>query len=523
MAAFAGRCFSRRWSRPRQARWFSMLTAWEKKAQVDGFLPDACQKRALAQLEALRSALCEKKQAAPLRGMYIYGGVGTGKTMMLDLFHQELTAAGINCQRQHFHEFLQAVHMRLHKLRQRIGSQPSLLALSAREYKEEFPVLAFDEAHVLNVGDALMLRTFFEAYFQAGGVMVATSNVAPDDLYASGINREVFLPFLDALRERCDFFEMRGRHDYRERAVEAGRLRGAYFWRKEELPSMQPTPDQLPVLTQALGVSTDEMPRTASSAKIDVGFGRTLVCDSSWKIRTSRSEESGEKQVVHFGFNDLCRTATGPSEWVGLADYADAIIVSEVPHFQVHDEDAARRFITFVDIVYDRQRFLVVTAETSPDKIFSELVEKYGGDPETMLPAREEATSSAPSQMKMPAHGLGSGRHGVVFQKPKQLQYSQSGGYVTTSQEAEEQAPVEKAVSVTRTGGRAEHGLGSADRVMQGVVQEDTDWVEWSATGLKDASLFDLSPTGSNTEINDKLLPFRRCASRLNQMQVQVH
>lgn len=498
-----------------------MLTAWEKKAKVDGFLPDACQKRALAKLEALRCALCEKQQAAaPLRGMYIYGGVGTGKTMMLDLFHQELSAAGISCQRQHFHEFLQAVHTRLHKLRQRIGSQPSLLALSAREYKEEFPVLAFDEAHVLNVGDALMLRTFFEAYFQAGGVMVATSNVAPDDLYASGINREVFLPFLDALRERCEFFEMRGRHDYRGRAVEAGKLRGAFLWRKEELPTMQPSPDQLPVLTDALGVSTDELPPTASSASIDVGFGRTLVCDSSWRIPA----ESAPKQVVHFRFDDLCRTATGPSEWVGLADYADAIIVSGVPQFQVHDEDAARRFITFVDIVYDRQRFLVVTAETSPDKIFSELVEKYGGDPETMLPVIEEATTSAaPSQMKMPAHGLGSGRHGVVFQKPKQLQYSQSGGYVTTPQEDEEQpAPVEKAVSVTRTGGRAEHGLGGVDRVMQGVVQEDTDWVEWSATGLKDASLFDLSPAGTHTEMNDKLLPFRRCASRLNQMQVQL-
>lgn len=236
------------------------------------------------------------------------------------------------------------------------------------------------------------------------------------------------------------------------------------------------------------------------------------------------------RRVVHFPFDELCRTATGPSEWVGLAEFADAIIVSGVPHFAVHDEDAARRFITFVDIVYDKQRFLVVTAETGPEQIFSELIEKYGGDCASMAPVIEKPPvqpmagkpTEPESKMRMPGHGLASGRHGVVFQRPKQLSYSASGGYVTSALEGGDESPEEvpKAVSTTRTGGRAEHGEGSEDRVMQGVVEEDSEWVEWSATGLKDASLFDLSPTNTHSQVTDKLLPFRRCASRLAQMQV---
>merc|ERR1712232_343802 len=185
---------------------------------------------------------------------------------------------------------------------------------------------------------------------------------------------------------------------------------------------------------------------------------------------------------------------------------------------------AARRFLTFIDIVYDKQKFLVITADASPQQLFRHFIEKYGGDPDSCLPLIEETddegdVSAAESTMKMPSHGLGSGRHGVVFQRPKSLHYGTSGAYVAkTSAEYDQDMTVERAVSVTRTGGRAEHGVGSRDRVMTGVVQEDSDWVEWSATGLKDASLFDLSPTQTHTQVNDKLLPFRRCASRLHQM-----
>lgn len=520
-------------------RRFSLAAAYDRKAQDEGFLPDSCQVRCLSRLEELRRALAAAGPpqksgggARAPRGLYVYGGVGTGKTMMLDLFHQEVSAGGISCQRQHFHEFLQAVHTRLHKLRGRVGAQRNLLGLCAQEYHGEFPVLAFDEAHVLNVGDALMLRSFFEAYFEAGGVLVATSNVAPDDLYSSGINREVFLPFLDALRDRCDFFEMRGRHDYRGRAAAAGRLRGAFLWREDEVPSAPVAPDSFPELRTALALPGGRS-FLPVAVDVDVGFGRTLRCENAWLCdgagRPPGGGASGSRcRVVQFGFDELCRTATGPSEWVGLAEYADAIIVSGVPRFAIHDEDAARRFITFVDIVYDKQRFLVVTADVGPERIFSELIEKYGGDSASMAPTartppREPSGkhADADSKMKMPGHGLASGRHGVVFQRPKQLNYSASGGYVTSALEGSEDpsGPAAKAVSVTRTGGRAEHGAGSKERVMQGVVEEDSDWVEWSATGLKDASLFDLSPTNTHVQVTDKLLPFRRCASRLAQMR----
>jgi len=512
----------------------AILAAYKHKALVEKFSPDACQNECLTRLDVLRSALL-KGETDP-RGLYMYGGVGTGKTMMLDLFHQELTAAGISCERQHFHAFMQNMNHRLHKLRGRVGAQQGLLARCAQEYKDEFSVLAFDEAHVLNVGDALMLRTFFLGFFHAGGVVVATSNVAPDDLYASGINREVFLPFLDTLRDRCDFFLMKGRQDYRSKAVEAGRLRGAYFAQEKGFPTGGSSPDQFPVLRDALGLP-DSGFGSSENIDIDVGFGRTLRCDKAWPIIhktevSSRAVSSSgvAPQVVHFGFDELCRTATGPSEWVGIANAAEAIILTDVPRFEAHDEDAARRFVTFVDIVYDRQRFLVITAETSPEKIFSEIVKKYSGDDWDTVISKAIPTSrsqlrapAADPQMKMPSHGLGSGRHGVVFQKPKQLHYGSSGAYVAGPvSDNEHDAPVSKATSVSRTGGRAEHGLGDPGRVMGGVVEEDSDWVEWSATGLKDASLFDLSPVNTDTQVTDKLLPFRRCASRLHQMQPRL-
>lgn len=491
-------------------RHFSLLAAYEKKALDDGFLPDECQLRCLQRLESLRLELI-KSQVVP-RGLYMYGGVGTGKTMMLDLFHEEVKKAGISSRRQHFHEFLQDVHRRLHELRGRVGPMRGLLARCAEEFRQEFPVLAFDEAHVLNVGDALMLRSFFEAYFKAGGLMVATSNVAPDDLYASGINREVFLPFLDALREKCDFFEMEGRHDYRTKASESGRARGAYIRRRAQQKKSEVTPDEFPGLRKALGIEKDTTATRATAVDIDVGFGRNFRCEQLWNYGSDRN-------VLQFSFDELCRTATGPSEWVGLANFADGILVTDVPRFPVHDEDAARRFITFVDIIYDRQKFLVVTAEAGPDEIFSELIEKYGGGQCTQKPQSQRATASSDAKMKMPSHGLASGRHGVVFQRPKQLHYGSSGAYVTTATAGtEDDAPVGRATSLTRTGGRAEHGIGSQDRVMQGVVEEDSEWVEWSATGLKDASLFDLSPSNTDSQVNDKLLPFRRCASRLRQM-----
>merc|ERR1712232_674949 len=121
----------------------------------------------------------------------------------------------------------------------------------------------------------------------------------------------------------------------------------------------------------------------------------------------------------------------------------DGIIVTEVPHFEVHDEDAARRFITFVDIVYDKQRFLVVTAAASPERIFSQLIDKYGGEGTALTPPEKELpkghiaakTEDLDPKMKMPTHGLGSGRHGVVFQRPKRLNYTASGGYVTSALE----------------------------------------------------------------------------------------
>jgi predicted ATPase len=269
-------------------------------------------------------------------------------------------------------------------------------------------------------------------------------------------------------------------------------------------------------LRKELGLPEDAT-YTLQAVEIDVGFGRTLPCSTAWRCDHMARGEMVTRWIVHFTFDELCRSASGSSEWLGISQFADAILLTGVPKFASDDEDAARRFITFVDIVYDKQRFLTMTAEDRPKHLFAELVERYGGDPDSLQPHNFVESPMDGPIMKMPGHGVSSGRHGVVIKRPKHLSYSSSGAYVR-SQDSSEGPAVAHATSETRTGGRAEHGAGDKNRVMTGLVQEDSDWIEWSATGLKDASLFDLSPTETRTQVMDKLLPFIRCSSRLHHM-----
>ncbi|CAJ1445757.1 unnamed protein product [Effrenium voratum] len=450
----------------------SLQSLYNRRRADEGLLSDPCQLELLEKLDGVVQQLVSKKAS---QGLYIYGGVGTGKTMMLDMFHEAVTSGGVSSDRQHFHGLCKAVDMSYHKMMYGGKAPPKANAWSycAQEYRERYQVLAFDEAHVLNIGDAMRIKIFMEEYFRAGGVVVATSNVAPDDLYASGVNRETFLPFIETLRKNCEFYQMQSREDYRARNSDDARTRGGFLW--GEVPE-ELTPHSFPALEQP-----DELPE-AKPYTFPVGFGRSMTCNHTWNLGT----ESAPKIVARFTFDELCRASTGPTEWLGLAEHAAAVLVSDVPRFEAHDEDAARRFITFVDVAYDQKRFLGITAEAGPDAIFEEFIAKYGGE------LQPEATSAKAEReegrIKMPAHGLASGRHGVIFQRPKSLKYTQTGAYVTTPEP------------------------------QQGPAESGEEWVEWSATGLKDASLFDLSPTGTSTQVRDKLLPFIRCSSRLTQM-----
>lgn len=380
--------------------------------------------------------------------------------MMMDMFHEVISSSGVPVRRMHFNDLMLDLNRTLHRIRQEFGGVADPLALAARQFAAETPVLCFDECHVLNVGEALLMRSFFVHLFSAGATVVATSNLAPDKLYSSGINREVFQPFIDAVLENCDPVYLKSVEDFRASKSEELAVREGdrtFFW--------------------PLGASADQ--RLASSlsalvgdamctpAEITVPMGRVLRCRRAWK---------GAIRVAEFSYEELCVSAVGAHDYIALCDNFDAVVITGVPCFSKGDENAARRFASLVDVLYDRQKRLLCTIDSPPKELFAAIREQYSGG---------EDDDGAGAAVRMPKHGGSSGKHVAQFRLPQQVQYSESGGYGTN--------PATKPLSV------------------------EDGWVEWSATGLKDASMFDLT-CSTKQQLHDRLLPLLRCESRLEEM-----
>jgi len=450
-----------------------LLDLYRERAADRGYRQSGAQESCLERLDALRRELAGKS-ANPSRGMYIYGDPGGGKTMLLDLFHEALVAKGIPSRRAHFHDFMIDVNRELHRIRTEMGGVSDPLARVAESFLAKWPVLCFDECHVLNVGDAMIMRAFFERLFAAGGTVVATSNLAPDKLYSSGINREVFQPFIDAVLRHCDAVELSPGQDFRQ--WKSGELAGSersFFW------PLGPAADaQLAVALETLRRSSE--PPVATT--VPVPMGRVLQCRRAWL----NGVRAGE-----FSYEELCVAAVGTPDYLALCDAFDVIVLTGVPTFASSEEDAARRFASLVDVLYDRHKRLLCTIDGPPRSIFAAIRSQYSG-------GAEEETSTAPSAnaIRIPTHGGGSGRHVSAFRLPsKAMSYTDSGRY----------------------------GVSSDSQGSPGVapVAQET-WVEWSATGLKDASMFDLTCHTSSQQ-HDRLLPLLRCESRLEEMSYLQH
>jgi cell division protein ZapE len=289
--------------------------------------------------------LRQPKQEAP-QGLYIFGGVGRGKSMLMDLFHQTTTVE--KRRRVHFHAFMLEIHDRLHQHRKTAREQKNLdvIAATADDVAAETWLLCFDEFHVTNITDAMILGRLFEALFERGVVVIATSNWAPDDLYKDGLQRDLFLPFIAILKRRLDIIELDQGKDYRQ-----ARIAGMKVYH---------TPDDA-AATAAIEQAFDDLTRGAAPTPASLTVqGRTLPVPV---------QAAG---VARFNFEDLCRKALAAADYLALARNYHTLILEHVPVLAENQRNEAKRLILLIDALYEARRRLIISAEAPAEALHPE-------------------------------------------------------------------------------------------------------------------------------------------------------
>jgi len=310
---------------------------------------------ALASWKA-RLGLARREDETPPQGLYIYGPVGRGKSMLMDLFYDSAPVAPHHKRRVHFHAFMIEVHQRLHEWRQRTkGAESDPIPKVAAEIARQTWLLCFDEFQVTNIADAAILGRLFAALFEDGVVVVATSNRAPDDLYAGGLQRELFLPFIALMKEKLDVVELAGGEDYR-----LLRLKGLPVWHHP----LGPEADRaLDAAFEVLTSDEDEegAPHSVPAAPATlVVQGRRLVVP-----RAARG-------VARFSFAELCARALGAADYIALATHFHTLILADVPQLGSERRNEAFRFTTLVDALYEHKVNLICSAEVGPRELYPE-------------------------------------------------------------------------------------------------------------------------------------------------------
>ena len=278
------------------------------------------------------------------RGLYIYGPPGRGKSMLMDLFYETTPVA--KRRRVHVHPFMQEVQQKLHNWRQEGGGRQAEdpLPRLAKEISETSSLLCFDEFQVEAVVDAMILQRLFKAMFEFGVTVVATSNTAPDDLYAGGLQRERFLPFIDLLKEQMQVVKLVSETDYRR-----DRLKSVGVYHSPLGKNAQNA------LDDAFLRLTDGAEGEADSVGV---HGRTIPVPKA------------ARGVAYFPFTELCDKPLGPADYWSIACQYQTVIVSDIPFFTPDDRNIAKRFATLIETLYEQKTKLVCSAAALPDHLY---------------------------------------------------------------------------------------------------------------------------------------------------------
>jgi cell division protein ZapE len=339
-----------------------LLERYSERVRRGEFERDPAQEQVLGQLQALSTQLAfyrptrksaalgwlvgARQQAAPLYGIYIWGSVGRGKTALMDMFFEETELS--HKRRTHFNAFMADVHARIFAVRQQIkegrvkGDDP--IAPVAEALAREAWLLCLDEFTVTDIADAMILARLFKALLQAGVIVVATSNVAPEDLYEDGLNRDLFLPFIHILDAHMHVMRLDSRTDFR-----LEKLKGEPVY---HVPANEKAHAALTRTFMALtGVEK------AGGKNLEF-LGRSL------RVPQARN------RVARFHFTDLCVAALGARDFLAIAENFHTIIIDDIPVLDNAQVNEAKRFILLIDALYDRRVKLIVSAAAEPQELY---------------------------------------------------------------------------------------------------------------------------------------------------------
>jgi cell division protein ZapE len=310
--------------------------------KLRGYDPPARPQGGFLLTRLLRRRPTEGAPDARPNGLYLVGEVGRGKSMLMDMFFDEVDIS--RKRRIHFHRFMQEAHARIHAWKKTNPDGQDPIPPLADRFAGEAALLCFDEFQVNDIADAMILGRLFQALFDRGVVVVATSNTTPDDLFRGKPGRDAFQPFIDLLKQRLEVLLLQGERDWRR-----ARLRGMPTW-------------HVPADARAERALDEAFRQLTAGAPADgdrlLVMGRTLLVPLA------------AAGVARFDFDALCGTALGAGDYLALATHFHALVLDGVPRLSPDNFDEARRFIVLVDALYDHRVKLVASADAAPDQLY---------------------------------------------------------------------------------------------------------------------------------------------------------